>query len=372
MKIEDIQLRQVSVDLPVSFSGGTYQLKNRTALLCRISTDEEITAEVCIGNEFSYSPYLKELIRGPFRDLLKGKDPMLAEQHWRAMLRYDKAYVDRASVMLAIAVVDAALWDLRGRILDLPVWKLLGGNNPRVRMIGIGGYYETSRLEAGVREEIAQYKKWGLGGIKFKVGALSLKEDARRVEVAREAGGPDFAIVVDSNMAWSVEDAQLFSKMIADCNPAWLEEPVHPRNVRRGLRELRMKTGARIAAGQSEQSVFDAYELLTNESIDVMNVTYNRGGGVSGWTKLAAAASFSDVSMATVGEPQVSMHLMAGIPNGTYVECYPDARRDPLWANMYADRPMPVDGFVTVPETPGFGMRFNQDVVENYAVEEWS
>jgi L-alanine-DL-glutamate epimerase-like enolase superfamily enzyme len=372
MKIEDIQLRQVSVELPLAFSGGTYQLQNRTALLCRILTDEGVTAEVCIGNEFSYSDYLKGLIRGPFKDILVGKDPMRAEQHWRAMLSYDKAYVDRPSVMLAIAVVDAALWDLRGRLLEQPVWKLLGGNDPRVRMIGIGGYYETSRDEAGVRDEIARFKAWGLGGIKFKVGALSLQEDARRVQIARDAAGPDFAIVVDSNMAWSVEDAQLFSKMIEDCNPAWLEEPVHPRNVRRGLRAVRMKAGARIAAGQSEQSVFDAYELLVNDSIDVINVTYNRGGGVSGWAKLAAAASFSDVFMATVGEPQVSMHLMAGIPNGTYVECYPDARRDPLWANMYVDRPMPVDGFFTVPDTPGFGMRFDPEVVEEYAVEEWS
>lgn len=372
MKIEDIQLRQVSVDLPMAFSGGTYELRNRTALLCRISTDEGVTAEVCIGNEFSYSAHLKQLIRGPFKELLKGKDPMLSEQHWRAMLSYDKAYVDRPSVMVAIAVVDAALWDLRGRILSQPVWKLLGGNDPHVRMIGIGGYYETSRLETGVREEIAQYKKWGLGGIKFKVGALSLKEDAMRVRIARDAGGPDFAIVVDSNMAWSVDDAQQFSKMIADCNPAWIEEPVHPRNVRRGLRDLRMKTGVRVAAGQSEQSVFDAYELLTNGSTDVINVTYNRGGGVSGWIKLAAAASFADVSMATVGEPQVSMHLMAGIPNGTYVECYPDAGRDPLWANMYAGRPAPIDGFITVPDTPGFGMQFNDDIVEAYAVEDWS
>lgn len=372
MKIEDVQLRQVSVDLPVSFSGGTYQLQNRTALLCRISTDEGVTAEVCIGNEFSYSPYLKGLVRGPFRELLRGQDPMRGEQHWRAMLAFDKAYVDRPAVMLAIAVVDAALWDLRGRITGQPVWKLLGGHDPRVRMIGIGGYYETSKHEAGIREEIAQYRKWGLGGIKFKVGALSLEEDARRVQAAREAAGPGFAIVVDSNMAWSVEDAQRFAAMIEGCDPAWLEEPVHPRNTRRGLREVRMKTGARIAAGQSEQSVFDAYELLTNEAVDVINVTYNRGGGVTGWTRLAAAASFADVAMATVGEPQVSMHLMAGIPNGTYVECYPDERRCPLWAHMYADRPVPVDGYVTVSDTPGFGMRFNADVVEKYAVEDWS
>lgn len=372
MKITGVQLREISAALPNVFSGGTYKLNNRTALLCRITTDAGITAEVCVGNEFAYPPYLKELVRGPFRELLMGQDPLATERHWRAMLRYDKAYVDRSSLMVAIATVDAALWDLRGRILNQPLWKMLGGYRQQVPMIGIGGYYETSRDEAGIREEIAFYRRSGLAGIKFKVGALSLEEDAERVRVARDAGGEDFVLVVDSNMAWTPDDAERFSRMIAPYRPAWLEEPVHPRNVTRGLRQVRMRTGVRIGAGQSEDSVFDAYTLLAGEAVDVLNVTYNRGGGISGWTKLAAAASFVDVGMAQVAEPHISMHLMAGVSNGTYVECYPDVNRDPLWANLYVDRPEPVDGYLTVPDRPGLGLTLNTDVVERYAVESWS
>jgi L-alanine-DL-glutamate epimerase-like enolase superfamily enzyme len=372
VKIKDVQLREISAELPVSFSGGTYQLQSRKALLCRITTDDGPTAEVCVGNESFYTPYLKSLVRGPFRELLVGQDPLCVERHWRAMLQHDKAYIDRPSLMMAIATVDTALWDLKGRVLGAPVWKLLGGRDPRVRMIGIGGYYETSRDAAGIREEIALYKRLGLAGIKFKVGALSLEEDAERVVVAREAAGPDFAIVVDSNMAWSVEDAEWFARRIAGCNPEWLEEPVHPRNVRRGLRQVRLKTGVRTGAGQSEPSVFDAHALLADECVDVLNVTFNRGGGVTGWAQLAAAAAFCEVRMATVGEPQVSMHLMAGISNPTFAECYPDARRCPLWENLYLDRPPLRGGYVTVPDTPGFGMRFDPAAVEKYAIEEWN
>jgi L-alanine-DL-glutamate epimerase-like enolase superfamily enzyme len=372
VRITNVQLREISADLPLSFSGGTYQLQSRKALLCRIETDAGITAQVCVGNESSYTPYLKSLVRGPFRELLVGQDPLRIEQHWRAMLAWDKAYIDRASLMMAIATVDTALWDLKGRVLAVPVWKLLGGYDPRVRMIGIGGYYETSRDRAGIRDEIGEYRRLGLAGIKFKVGALSLEEDAQRVHHAREAAGRDFAIVVDSNMAWTVEEAERFAGLIADCNPEWIEEPVNPRNVRRGLRQVRLKCGVRTGAGQSEASVFDAHELLARECVDVLNVTFNRGGGVTGWTRLAAAAAFSEVRMATVGEPQISAQLMAAIPNRTFAECYPDARRDPLWANLYVDRPSPREGYVTVSDEPGFGLRFDEQAVEKYAVEAWS
>ena len=273
--------------------------------------------------------------------------------------------------MMAIATVDAALWDLRGKLLGVPVWKLLGGYDPRVQMIGIGGYYETSRDAGGIRREIAFYKQCGLAGIKFKVGALSLEEDCERVRVAREAGGPDFALVVDSNMAWSPRDAVRFAQMIAPYDPKWLEEPVDPRHVVHGLRTVRLKTGVPTGAGQSEPTVFDCARLIDGEAVDVLNVTYNRGGGITGWIKLAAAAALRDVRMGQVGEPHVSMHLMAAIPNRTFVECYPDPDRDPLWAGLYRNRPKPVDGWVTATDVPGFGLEFDEDAVERYAIEHW-
>ena len=102
--------------------------------------------------------------------------------------------------------------------------------------------------------------------------------------------------------------------MIRGLNPAWLEEPVHWRNVPRGLREVRQKAAVPIAAGQSELSVFGCYDLLAGESVDVINVTSNRGGGITAWMKIAGAAALADVAMAHVAEPHIAMHLMAAIP----------------------------------------------------------
>jgi L-alanine-DL-glutamate epimerase-like enolase superfamily enzyme len=111
--------------------------------------------------------------------------------------------------------------------------------------------------------------------------------------------------------------------------------------------------------------------LLAQECVDVINVTSKRGGGVTGWLKIAGAAELVDVKMAHVAEPHISMHLMAGIPNGTFVECYPDPQRDPFWAELYKDRPIAEEGHITLPEAPGLGLSLNADALEYYASGPW-
>ncbi|MBN3846297.1 mandelate racemase/muconate lactonizing enzyme family protein [Paraburkholderia sp. Ac-20342] len=372
MKITDLKIRELSAELPLSFSGGTYKLDRRSTLLCRITTDEGVVGEVCVGNETGYSEHLKDVIRGKLRDLIMGQNPLDIERHWHNMLATTKEYADRASLMQGIALIDTALWDLRGKFLKQPLWRLLGGYRNSVQMIGIGGYYQTSKDEKGIREEIAFYKEYGLAGIKFKVGALSLEEDAERVRIVRAAGGNDFVIVVDSNMAWNPDDAERFASMIKPLKPAWLEEPICSEDIPLELHRLRQKSYVKTAAGQSELSVFEAHRLLVSESVDVLNVTYNRGGGVTGWVKIAAAASFSNVDMAQVGEPHIGMHLIASVPNTTYVECYPDEKRDPFWAKLYSNLPRPENGFIKLTEEPGVGLSLREDAVELFATEAWS
>ena len=371
MRITNIETRQIEAEFPLTFSGGTYQLTKRSSVLCRISTDGEVASEVCVGNENSYSALFFDLVGGPFKEILVGQDPLMIERHWGKMIAHATKAAEPDAVIKAISTVDVALWDLKGKICGLPVYKLIGGRTDRVPIIGIGGYYETCSDEKGIREEIKFYKETGLAGIKFKVGRLPIQEDAERVRVARDAAGDDFAIVVDSNMAWVPAEAVRFADLIKDYDPSWLEEPVHWRNVPRGLREVRQKTGVPVGAGQSELSVFGCYELLAGESVDVINVTSNRGGGITAWLKIAGAAALADVAMAHVAEPHIAMHLMAGIPNPTFVECYPDARRDVFWDELYENRPAIEGGHIVLPDRPGLGLTFNQEAVERYALGPW-
>jgi L-alanine-DL-glutamate epimerase-like enolase superfamily enzyme len=371
MQITGVETRLLEVDFPISFSGGTYELSKRTSVLCRISADTGEIGEVCVGNDLHYGPLFFELIRGPFKEILLGADPLMIEQHWSKMIPYATGYVDRDSVMRAISTIDITLWDLKGKICQQPVYKLIGGQTDRVPIIGIGGYYETSTTEGEIGEEIRCFKEYGLAGIKFKVGRLSLEEDAHRVQCVRQFGGDDFVIIADSNMGWTPTAAIRFAGLVSNLQIAWLEEPVHWRNKLRGLREVRQKTTLPIAAGQSEVSVFGCYDLLVGETVDVINITSNRGGGITAWLKIAGAAALVDVAMAHVGEPHISMHLMAGIPNSTFVECYPDARRDPLWDKLYLNRPKIEGGYIHLPDLPGLGLQIDPEMVEKFAVEPW-
>ena len=371
MRVTNIETRQIESGFPLTFSGGTYQLTKRSSVLCRISTDDGVTAEVCVGNENSYSARFFELIHGPFREILVGRDPLMIEEHWGKMIAHATKAPEPDAVIKAISTVDVALWDLKGKTCGLPVYKLIGGRTDRVPIIGIGGYYETCLDEKGIRDEITFYKDIGLAGIKFKVGRLDIQEDAERVRVARDAAGDDFAIVVDSNLAWVPAEAVRFAMLIRDCNPCWLEEPVHWRNVSRGLREVRQKSGVPVCAGQSELSVFGCYELLAGESVDVLNVTANRGGGITAWLKIAGAAALADVTMGHVAEPHIAMHLMAGISNPTFVECYPDVRRDAFWDELYENRPAIEDGYIMLPDRPGLGLTVNRHAVERFATGPW-
>lgn len=370
MKITDVKVREIRTEVP-TVSGGTYQITSRQALLLKVSTDEGLESEVCLGNEQGYSPKLKAYIRGPLRERIVGSDPLLTLGVWKTM--FTKAGgPDRADSLRATSMVDICLWDLKGKALGQPVWKLMGGGNPKIPIIAIGGYYETSSDEAGITAEIANLKANGIGGMKFKVGARALEFDAERVHLARKAGGPDFNLVVDSNTSWMPRDAVRFAAMIYQDNPRWLEEPVRWQNYIRGLREVRYKTGVRVGAGQSELSAFDCYQMLESDAVDVINVTATRGGGITGWSMLAHAAHINDVDMAQVAEPHLGMQLMAGIPNPTHVECYAAPERDPFWTKLYTDRPQPKDGFITAPDKPGFGLTLNQDVVESFAIEAYS
>lgn len=370
--IRNLAIREISTKLNGDFSGGTYSVGSRGALLCRVELEDGLTTTVCLGNEFGYSTYLKSTITQVFKKIIVGCNIMDNEALWHEMFKGFSAYMPHEDYVKAISIVDAALWVARAEYLQTPLWQLLGGAKTSVPVIGIGGYYERAKDAKGIEQEYLEFKKAGLAGVKFKVGALSIEEDAARVLALREIAGGDYKIVVDSNMAWTPADAVRFSELIKTARPEWLEEPVHRKNVRDGLHEVRMKSGLPIGAGQSDISVFDSYRLITSGAVDVVNMTYNRGGGITAWSKLAAAADLADVAMAQVGEPHISMHLMGSISNGTFAEIYPEPARDPFWHELYPAKPKIIDGTFTLPSSPGLGFSVDLERAEAFAVEDWA
>ncbi|MEX2644279.1 MAG: enolase C-terminal domain-like protein [Acetobacterales bacterium] len=209
-------------------------------------------------------------------------------------------------------------------------------------------------------------KEAGMAGCKFKVGGLAPEEDAERVRTARAAAGPDFVLAVDANCGWTARDAIRFARLVEPEGIAWFEEPCLWYDDVAMMAEVRASIPIPVTAGQSEITAFAVGRLLDARAVDLVNFDASEGGGVTEWRRAAAACALAGVRMAHHEEPQIALHLLAAVPHGTYVECFADPDRDPIWQSMWLNRPRPVDGMVTLPDRPGFGIELDAGMVERY------
>ena len=313
-------------------------MTKRCTVITRVLTTEGIVGESYNGDEEGDAQVrLVRTITDTLAPLLEGRDAAMVESCWQAMLpiTYD-ILGDRALAMKAIACVDSALWDAFGKSLAAPLFKIWGGFRDELPIIAIGGYYGITGEELAAETE--GYRTLGLAGCKLKVGGATPEEDANRFRIARQAGGDDFVLMADANQGYSLEEAKRFCRLVDGLNLRWFEEPCRWYNDRRAMRDVRLATGVPVAAGQSELSRAGARDLMVEGSIDICNFDASWGGGPTEWRRVAGTAMAFGVAMAHHEEPQISAHLLAAIPHGTYVECF-HPERDPLFWELIANRP---------------------------------
>ena len=365
MKIERIEVIPLEVPLSQTFRGSKYSMSERATLITRVYTDEGIVGEIYNGDEVHTQHEIAKIITEELQPMLIGQDPLLVENCWEKMQAPTFDILrNRKLVIMAIACVDSALWDVVGKSAGLPVYKLGGGYRDTLPVVAIGGYYGKSESELAA--EIEDYLELGLGGCKMKVGGLSPAEDAKRFKAVQEAGGEGFTLMVDANVCYTPAEALEFVRLVGVESLRWFEEPVHWYNDTRWLRDVRLKSGVPVAAGQSELSRKGAGELMAAGAVDVCNFDASWGGGPTEWRRMAGMAAIYGVELAHHEEPQVAAHLLAAFPHGTYVEVFhPD--RDPLyWDGLLANRPQIADGFYTLPSGPGWGAELDADYIKRY------
>jgi D-arabinonate dehydratase len=368
LTIERIECVPLKMPLPRTFRGSSYFMTHRCTIITRVYTSEGIVGEIYNGDEFETQGEVVKIILDEIRPLLVGRDAFNIEGCWQAMLKPSFNILrDRKLAMCAIACVDSALWDAVGKALNVPLYKLWGGYTDRLPSICIAGYYEEGKTLADFGREMESIRAAGHAGCKFKVGGRSPKEDAERVRVARQAAGDDFILIVDANQGWPLRDAVAFSRLAADLDIRWFEEPVRWYNDRLDMAAARAQTRIPIAAGQSEISKLGCRDLMMAGAIDVCNFDASWGGGPTEWRRVAALAAAFTVEMAHHEEPQIATHLLASIPHGTYLETFhPD--RDPLFPRIVANRSPFKDGWYQLPEGPGFGIELDRAAIERYKV----
>ncbi len=365
--IESIEVIPVRVPLERLYRGSFYRMRTRCTLITRIRTSDGIVGEAYNGDTDDEQALIMAIIRDEMAPGLIGRDACNIEGAWEAMLppSYDQLR-DRRLAMQATACIDSALWDAFGKRTGQPLYRLWGGYRDAVPAIGIGGYYGHSDDE--MRNEVRFFMDQGFRGMKFKIGGTTPEEDARRLRVARDFAGPSFVLICDANQGYTTAQAVAFCRLVEDVGLRWFEEPCRWYNDRLGMRDVRLITGIPVAAGQSELTRVGARDLIVDGAIDVCNYDSSWGGGPTEWRRVAAIAMAYDVQMAHHEESQISLHLLASIPHGTYAECF-TPQRDPIYWNMLANRSQCREGLMPVPDRPGFGWELDPDYIAKYRVE---
>jgi len=263
-----------------------------------------------------------------------------------------------------MACLDCAIWDLTGKALRKSVRELLGGYRDRLQVISIGGYYMEGKTLADIGREMELYREAGMAGCKFKVGGLTPEEDATRVTAARKAAGDDFILAVDANRGWNAVDAIDFSRRIEHLGIRWFEEPCHWYDDAAMMARVRRATRIPVTAGQSEITSHAIRRLLAADAVDFVNYDVSEGGGVTDWRRAAALCATAGVQMAHHEEAQISQHLLAAVAHGTYAECFAHPDRDPIWQNVWVNRPQVRNGWMDVSRGPGFDIELDEGTLQ--------
>ena len=366
MKIQGIEAIAVDIPLKRNFGGSTYSVLKRSTVITRARTDEGLVSEVYNGDNREHGREIVRLIHEQLAPRVKGMDILGVERAWQAMFDLSHTSGDRKTLLEAISCVDCALWDLVGKARGKCIRDLLGGNRDQLPIISIGGYYMEGKTLADYGREMEQYRAAGMAGCKFKVGGLSPEEDFKRVETARKAAGPDFLLVVDANRGWNVHDAIRFAHLVEPLDIGWFEEPCHWYDDVTMMARVRQATRIPVTAGQCEITSHGVRRLVDAGAVDYVNFDVSEGGGVTDWRRAAEICRSAGVRMAHHEESQIAGQLLAGVPHGTYVECFADPERDPVWQTMWANRPAVRNGHMEISKAPGFGIELDWKMVERY------
>lgn len=243
-------------------------------------------------------------------------------------------------VSTAIAAVDSALWDLKARLLRVPLVKLLGAARESVPIYGSGGF--TSYPVKQLQEQLAGWVERGIPRVKMKIGR-DAEADMKRVRAAREAIGPDAELFVDANGAYSRKQALKQAEAFAEMDVKWFEEPVSSDDLS-GLHLIRNRApaGMEIAAGEYGYDPGYFHRMLEAEAVDVLQADATRCGGVSGFMQAGNLCEAYQLPLSAHTAPALHTHLCCATVPLRHLEYFHDHVR--IEQMLFDGIPEPIQG----------------------------
>ncbi len=378
MKIVEVRTTHLAKPIDNPVQDAILKQSVRDIVLVEIFTDDGpvgtgfITGLGAVNN--SEAPVLKYCMDKTLAPLLIGRDPLAREQLWEEMFRRTTRFGRKGAMIKALSAIDIALWDLAGKMVNLPVYKLIGYNNPNVRVYGSGGYYKGGEQKNDMGALVAsmqEYVEAGYPAVKMKVGGCSVREDVLRVTKVREAIGDSVPIMVDANQSWTLYDALRFCEAVKDLDIGFLEEPLPP-DAFDSYYELATRTNIPLAAGETENTKYGFLDLIKRCGVRVLNNDVTRTGGVTEWRKATTLAQCYDLPVIPHGIQEIHISLCATAPNCPMTEYFPADHPIQQFISEFFVEVAPgmkiVDGCIHPVDVPGLALGYDQDLYKRFKV----
>ena len=361
--VDDVQVSVYEIPTDQPEADGTLAWDSTTLVLVELSGGGRH------GVGYTYAgPACRPLIEGKLAGVVRGRPVTDIAGSWEAMVRACRNLGRPGIVSCAISAVDTALWDLKGKLLELPVSRLLGTVRDAVPIYGSGGF--TTYDEKSARAQLERWtQEWSIPRVKIKIGeswGRDTTRDLARIAFARNVIGPDVELYVDANGGYTRKQAIRVAEAMAEYRVSWFEEPVSSDDLT-GLREVRDQVRADVTAGEYGSDLAYFTKMVSADAVDCLQVDVTRCGGITDWLRVAAVAAGNGLDVSGHCAPNLHAHVAAAVPNLRHLEYFHDHVRI---EGMLFDGALDPTGGELRPDQhrPGFGLEFKHTDAQRFRV----
>lgn len=366
MKIVRVEvfLLEKKLSSSMCISRGGFTVRNH--LIVRVETDSGVTG---LGEGIGNARYIKGILEQRMNQLAIGMDPMSIETLRQKLLDSQVYFECEGSAICAASAIEMACWDIKGKVLQCPVYQLLGGlHREKLELYASDVYWEEDI--AKMSDAAKRIVDKGITSVKAHIGFRGAREDLRRVEALRKALDGKNRLMIDLNAGYQYSEALTAAQLWKDFDLYWLEEPLHPQHVKR-FADLRAKSSIPIAAGENVFRTYGFRNLFEQGAVDFAMPDIGRAGGIQETKNICALAEAYGVEVSPHNFSSgvllaATMHLMAATPNTHLLEF--DNSENAIYHEFFVEPLRIQDGMACVPHGPGLGIHLTPDVIKKYAV----